>query len=116
MAESQRHVSVPKPFSSGDVSEWFQRFQICSRANKWNDETQALKLPTLLEGEALAVWLELTEAQQSSVAETKKKLIEKMMPMKFVSLDQFHSRKLHPGEPLSVFTHDSQTVAGTSCA
>ena len=105
MAE-QRHISLPKPFSSGDVSEWFRRFEICSKANKWKEDTQALKLPTLLEGEALAVWLELSEAEQANVETAKGKLKEKMMPMKFVSLDQFHARKLHPGEPLSVFTHD----------
>jgi hypothetical protein len=105
MAE-QRHISLPKPFSSGDVSEWFRRFEICSKANQWKEETQALKLPTLLEGESLAVWLELSEAEQANVETAKGKLKEKMMPMKFVSLDQFHARKLHPGEPLSVFTHD----------
>ena len=57
------HVSVPKPFSDGDAREWFQRFEICCSANWWNNELKALKLPTLLEGEALAVWLELSEEQ-----------------------------------------------------
>ena len=97
MAE-QRHISLPKPFSSGDVSEWFRRFEICSKANKWKEDTQALKLPTLLEGEALAVWLELSEAEQANVEIAKGKLKEKMMPMKFLFLDQFHARKLHPGD------------------
>ena len=58
-----RHVSLPKPFASGDVNEWCQRFEMCSKANEWNNATMALKLPTLLEGEALAVWMELTEEQ-----------------------------------------------------
>ena len=30
MAE-QRHVSIPKPFASGDAGEWFKRFEICAR-------------------------------------------------------------------------------------
>ena len=55
MSVSERHISVPVIFSSGDVSEWFLRFEICSKANKWSKETMLLKLPTLLEGEALAV-------------------------------------------------------------
>ena len=57
------HISLPKPFATGDAVEWFQRFEICSRANEWNDNKKALKLPTLLEGEALAVWVELTDEE-----------------------------------------------------
>ena len=48
---SKRAISVPKPFSSGDAAEWFLRFDICSAANDW--KVKAVKLPTLLEGEAL---------------------------------------------------------------
>ena len=55
------HVSIPKPFSSGDVVEWFQRFDLCSDANNWEDEVKAVKMPTLLESEALAAWLDLAE-------------------------------------------------------
>ena len=101
-----RHVSLPKPFASGDVHEWFQRFEICCKANGWNDATKVLKLPTLLEGEALAVWLELSEEQQGNYATAKEELSSTMMPMAFVSLDEFHRRKLRPGEALSVFVHD----------
>ena len=59
-----RHISLPKTFTSGDVSEWFKRFEICCTANEWNAATKALKLPTLLEGEALAIWLELSDDDQ----------------------------------------------------
>ena len=44
----------------------------------------ALKLPTLLEGEVLVVWLELTE---------KKDYEENHKPMSFISLDDFHKRE-----------------------
>ena len=43
----ERHISIPKPFSTGDVTEWFQRFEISCRANAWNDKTKAIKLPAL---------------------------------------------------------------------
>ena len=52
------------------------------------------KLPTLLEGEALAVWLQLTNAQQEDYAEAKKAMEKATMPMNFVSLDDFYHRKL----------------------
>ena len=48
------------------MCEWLTRFEICARANAWTDERKALTLPTLLEGEALAVWLELNEADRTA--------------------------------------------------
>ncbi len=123
---ASRHISVPKPFAAGDADEWFQRFEICCRANGWNEETKALKLPTLLEGEAIAVWLELTAkqqgvydtgeaiavwleltAKQQGVYDTaKKEIVKKLSPAGFAFLDEFHQRKLRPSESLSVFVHD----------
>ena len=68
------HFSIPKSFASGDASKWFKRFDICSAANKWNEETKVAKLPTLLEGrEALATWLELSENEQKDYNADKKK-------------------------------------------
>jgi len=103
---ANRHISLPKTFASGDVGEWFKRFEICCSANEWNDTTKAAKLPTLLEGEALAIWLELSEDTQKDYKEAKKKIVEKMAPQAFVSLDDFHKRRLHPGEPISVYVHE----------
>ena len=82
-----------------------QRFEICSRANEWNDAKKALKLPTLLEGEALAVWIELTDNEQKDYTITKKKIINAIMPIRFVSLADFHKRMLMPGESLSMYVH-----------
>ena len=58
-----------------------------------DESTQALKLPTLLEGEALAIWLELTVEQQGNYAMAKTEIIKTIMPMGFISLDEFHQRK-----------------------
>ena len=104
------YVSVPKPFDTGDVCGWLTKFEICAKANKWTNETKTLKLPTLLEGEALAVWLELSEAEQADYDTVKQRLCDKLAPLGFVSLDRFHQRKLRPGEPLSVFVHDSKKL------
>ena len=100
---AERHVSLPRPFSSGNAHEWFQRFEIYCRANGWNAANQALKLPTLLEGEALTIWLELDEEEQKVYSAAKGKLLSAMMPMKFVALDEFGRRKLRPGEALVSF-------------
>ena len=102
---AERHISLPKPFTTGDTHEWFQRFEICCRANGWNQAAHVLKLPTLLEGEALAIWLELSEEEQKDYATAEEKIVNTIAPIEFVSLDEFHSCKLQPSESLSVFVH-----------
>ena len=49
-----------------------------------------MKLPTLLKGEALAVWLEWSENTKKEYKEAKKKIVEKVASQAFVSLDDFH--------------------------
>lgn len=103
---ANRHISLPNSLASGDANEWFKRYEICAKANEWNESSMALRLPTLLEGEALAIWLELSEEQQGDYKTAKEKLKCKMMPMGFASLEEFHRRKLHPGEPLPLFVYE----------
>ena len=103
---TSKHISLPTPFSSGDPVEWFRRFEICCHANDWNDETKAKKLPTLLEGEAIAAWFDLTTEEQGAYSTAKAKIVEQMAPARFVMLVDFHRRLLQPGESLSVFAHE----------
>ena len=83
----------------------FQRYDICSRTNSWDNKKKALKLPTLLEGEALAVWLELSKEEQKDYALMKQKIVDGIRPMHFISLESFHKRELFPGKSLSVYVH-----------
>eukprot|EP00731_Ephydatia_muelleri_P003131 Em0001g3131a len=105
MAE-QRHVSIPKPFASGDAGEWFKRFEICCKANAWDEKAKVLKLPTLLEGEALATWMELSEDEQEDYGAAKQKMIERMVPASFVSMDGFLKCRLRSGEALSLYLYE----------
>ena len=75
------------------------------------------KLSTLLEGEALASWLEFSDEQQADYKVAKEQLITKMAPNEFVSLEEFHSRTMHPGEAITLYLHDlkrllQQTMPG----
>ena len=101
-----KHVSLPRLFSEGDPTEWFKCYELCCSANDWSDKLKAKKLPTLLEGEALGTWLELTAEQQASYADAKAKMVERLAPVQFVSMDDFHRRHFLPGESLSVFVHE----------
>ena len=103
---ANKHISIPKTFSLGDVDEWFYRFEICSKANDWNAATQAAKLPTLLEGEALAVWFELSEEDKEDYSTAKKGIKTKLLPTAFSALDKFNRRSMLPGETLHLFLHD----------
>ena len=103
---SNKHISVPKPLAEGDLTNWFLKYEICCVANEWGDELKAKKLPTLLEGEALAIWLELSTEQQASYDVAKAKITKAMAPVQFVSLDDLGARKLRPNEALSVFLHE----------
>ena len=105
-ANPSKHISIPKTFSSGDVDEWFSRFEICCKANDWSGATKAAKLPTLLEGEALAVWLELSEEDKDDYSKAKKAIKSKLLPTAFSALDKFNRRSMLPGETLPLFLHD----------
>ena len=100
---ASNHVSLPKPFASGNISEWFTRFDICCDANEWDNDKRATKLPTLLEGEALAVWLDLSAEEKNSYAKAKETLVSRITPNTFMTIEQFRQRKLIPGEALSRF-------------
>ena len=89
MAQQLKHISVPRPFESGNITEWLSRFEICAKANGWDAAVKAVKLPTLLEGEALAVWLDFTEEEQGDYSVTVDKLKRKLAPMGFSSLEAF---------------------------
>ena len=90
--------------------EWFQRFELCSKANGWTEEIKTAKLPTLLEGDALATWLELDEEERKDYEKVKEKMVEILMPTGFATLDQLHQWKLMPGESLSVLIHDMKKM------
>ena len=96
ITSSGKHISLSTPFSNFDPVEWFRRFEICCRANNWGAEMKAKKFPTLLEGEAIAVRLELMSEEQDTYDTAKKKIIERMVPAHFMSLTDFHKRIFCP--------------------
>ena len=106
VTNSSKHISVPKTFSSGDVNEWFCPFEICCKANEWNRETKATKLPMLLEGEALAVWIELSEEHKEDYVKAKKAIKSKLQPTTFTVIEKRNGRLMLPSEALPLFLHD----------
>ena len=79
-----------------------------------NDEPKDIKLPTLIKGEALAIWLELCEEEPQDYKTAKKLLCKQIMSMEFISLEDFHKRLHRQGESLSVFLHDLKKLLSTA--
>ena len=102
---AEKHISVPKSFSGGDEKEWLQRFEICCESNAWTEAIKLRKLPTLLEGEALAVWLEMSDDEKDTYGAAKEALTEKLNPEAFVTLEEFHKRKMRPDETPTLFAY-----------
>ena len=65
----------------------------------------ALKLPTLLEGEALIAWLGIAAKTRTNYAATKQALTNALKPTEFTAFAEFQSRKLRPGETDHMYLH-----------
>ena len=78
---AERYVSLPKVFACGDIEEWLSRYDICASANGWNDEANALRIPTLLEKEALAIFLDISEEDRKVYENVKQALVKALISL-----------------------------------
>ena len=104
---AERFISVPRIFGSGDIEEWLQRYEICAAANGWKEEEKALRLPTLLDKEAFAVYMEFHEELKKDFRGIKEALLKYFRPpeSRFIVLHEFESRKNLPGESPQEFLY-----------
>ena len=65
----------------------------------------ALKLPTLLEGEALVACLGISAKTRTKYPATKQALTNALKPTEFTACTEFQSRKLRPGENVHMYLH-----------
>ena len=54
--------------------------------------------------------MELSEEEQQDIARAKEKMIKKMAPTEFVSLEKFQKQKILPGEAISLYLHELKTL------
>ena len=83
------------------------RYDICASANSRNDEAKALRIPTLLEKEALAIFLDIPEDDREVYENVKQALVRVFQPpeARFIALHEFETRKILPGESLQEFLY-----------
>ena len=80
-----------------------ERFEICAAANAWQEVMMALKLLTLLEGEAFVAWLHITMKTRTDYAASKQALLDALRPTEFIAFTEFQSRKLCPAETVHMY-------------
>ena len=69
------------------------------------------KLPTLLEGEALVMWLGISAKTRTNYAATKQALTNALKPTEF---SKFQSCKLRPGETIHMYLHNLKRLLDTA--
>ena len=107
---AERHIVLPCTFKDGDIDEWLQKFEICANANGWDETTQARKLPTLLDGEALMTFLEMPEDDKKDFTKIFTALKNEFSPeeSRFKSLREFETttRRI----PTCFFVHLKEAI------
>lgn len=101
------HVSLPRVFSTGNFKEWIVRFKICADSNGWEEAKRHTKIATFLEGEALAVYLELTDVDKEDFEKIVAALEKNFHPdtEHINTMATFNSRDLLPNETPRVYLH-----------
>lgn len=90
-----------RPFTGdGDVVAWITKVKLVARLQKIKD--LASFLPLFLEGDALALYLQLSEEQQASASTVEAKLKEAFTDGTFKAFSKL-SQKRWEGEPVDVF-------------
>ena len=73
-------IALPEPLHGEDAKSWFKHFEVCAAANKWNDTKKLLRTPTLLKGQAWAVFESLSEAETDTYEHLKVALLARLSP------------------------------------
>ena len=73
-------VAPPEPLHGDDAKSWFKRFEVCAAANEWDDSRKLLTLPTLLKGQAWAVFDALSDEEKDTYTQLKEALLRTLSP------------------------------------
>ncbi|GFN80841.1 Pol polyprotein [Plakobranchus ocellatus] len=103
---------IIKPFTGqGDVGAWIQKVELVAKLTKVKDV--ASFWPLYLEGNALAVYLELSDHDKSEVDAIKKALVWAFSDSTFEAFSKLKVARW-TGEPVDVFANDIRRMARES--
>src|SRR5678816_1670847 len=108
-SSSFKIFDVVKPFDGvGDLESWILKVELVVKTQKLKNEESLL--PMLLEKEALAVYLELSEEEKLSAEEIKKKLRKVFGEDPFVAFSQLCAKRWS-GENIDVYMNEIKRLA-----
>ena len=100
---------TPDTFEDGDMRLYLEKFEMTAKANRWDEEICALRLPLFLKGRAFIHYQELHYQDHKWNWQTlKTKLVETFHPIeeRMAWLRRFYDRKLRAIEPLETLAAD----------
>ena len=101
-----------RPFTGdGDIVAWLKKVKLVARLSKIVD--LAAFIPLYLEGDALAVYLEMSEDDQNKAMELERKLKEAFSDGQFIAYGKLVNMKW-TGEPVDVYANEIRRLAGLS--
>lgn len=105
-----RMGDILKAFTGeGNVVAWLKKVKLVAKLQKITD--LASLLPLYLEGDALALYLELSDKEQGDAKEIERKLLEAFTDSEFVAFGKL-TQKRWSGEPVDVYANDLRRLAG----
>ena len=110
MALSKVTTDMIKPFTGeGDVVSWLKKVTLVAKLQKISDI--ASFIPLYLEGNALALYLELSDEDQADAETIQKKLKTAFADDAFAAFGKLVNMKW-TGEPVDVFANEVRRLAG----
>ena len=99
-----------RPFNGeGDVAAWIKKVKLVTKLKKIPD--LASFLPLYLEGDALALYMELDEGEQADAAVVEQKLLEAFSDSGFVAFAKL-THKRWTGEHVDVYANELRRLGG----
>ena len=110
MSEVKITSDMVKPFTGdGDVVAWLKKIQLVGKLKKISD--LASLIPLYLEGDALALYLEMSDADQSDSEKIVARLREAFSDGAFVAYAKLVKVRW-TGQPVDVYANDIRRLAG----
>ena len=99
-----------KPFTGeGDVVSWLKKVELVAKLQKISD--LASLIPLYLEGNALALYLEMSETDKASAAKIEERLLEAFTDDIFTAYGKL-AKLRWTGEPVDVYANELRRLAG----